>query len=232
MILERILQWSNIAYLVIVPLAAFAIYYLSLRVNAAKDRELEAHRVESNRQIAAAEARAAEANAIASRARLELAKLTEPRAIAPENQVTIIAELKQFEGQHFGFSVFPDPEPLALLRSIDTLLKSAGWLRVPAQIGVIAVDAAGSTAGTSHDSGVMVFVGPNNEAAEPALLALSQVLTSAGIPCRPARTEQLRDKTPKAIVINVGKKPVVAPQLGGRPDPIVSDGGAGQVQGQ
>lgn len=204
----QLLQVVSIACVVIAAVAAVPIYYVSQRVNAAKDRELEAHRTESSEKIAAAETRAAEANAVALQAQLELAKFTEPRSIAPENQAKFIAGLEQFKGQHFGFSVFGDPESLALLRSLDTLLKSAGWLRVSAQIGDIVVDAAGSTAGTSHDSGVKVFVGPGNEVAEAALLALCQSLTNAGIPCQPARTEQLRDKTPKAILINVGKKPV------------------------
>ena len=85
------------------------------------------------------------------------------------------------------------------------MLTSAGWLRVPSQIGDIVVDAAGNTAGTSFNSGVTAFVGPDNRDAEAALLTLSKALTVAGIPCQPRRTDQLRDK--KAIVINVGKKP-------------------------
>ena len=87
------------------------------------------------------------------------------------------------------------------------MLKSAGWLRVPSQIGAIVVDAAGNTAGTSNDSGVTAFIGPDNRDAVAALRTLSRVLTAAGIPCQSKRTEQLRDKTPTAILINVGKKP-------------------------
>ena len=213
----------------------FAIYHLSARVNVAKDRELEKYRTESRikitaaqaeaatavkiaeserfarakleSQVAAAEARAAEANVVASQARLELAKLKEPRTITPEDQEKIIAALKEFKGQNFGFTVFPEPEPLALLRVLDAVLKSAGWLRVPSQIGDIVVDAAENTVGTAHDSGVAAFIGPDNRDAEAALLNLSRALTGAGIPCRSRRTEQLRDKTPKANIINVGKKP-------------------------
>ena len=219
----------------IAAVTTLAIYHLAARVNAAKDLELERYRTESTiritaaqaeaaeamriaeserlaraeleSQVAAAEARAAAANAVASQARLELAKLTEPRTIAPEDQEEIIAALKEFAGQHFGFSVFQDPEPLALLRVFDAVLTSAGWQRVPSQIGAIVVEAAGNTAGTSSDSGVSAFVGPDNPDAEAALLALCRALTDGGIPCQPSRTEQLRDKTPKAIVINVGKKP-------------------------
>ena len=236
--LDKLLQWSNIAYIVCLLLAAgmtFVIYHLSARVNTVKDRELEKYRTESTikistaqaeaaramkiaeserlaraeleSQVAVAEARSAEANVVASQARLELAKLKEPRTIAPEDQQKIITALKEFAGQNFAFSVFRDPEALALLLSLDAVLKSAGWLRVRSQIGAIVVDAAGNTAGTSHDSGVTAFIGPDNRDAEAALRTLSRVLTAAGIPCRPARTEQLRDKTSKAILINVGKKP-------------------------
>ena len=236
--LEKFLQLTNIVYIGSVAIAAvatFAIYQLSVRVNAAKDRELETYRTESEiqisnaqaeaaeaikiaeserraraeleSQVASAENRAAQANAVALQARLELARLKEPRTIAPEDQEKIIAALKPFAGQNFAFSVFPDPESLALLRVINAVLTSAGWERVRSQIGSIAVDAAGSTAGTSHDSGLAAFVGPDNPEAELALLALSEALTAAGISCQPNRTEQLREKAPKAIVINVGKKP-------------------------
>ena len=87
------------------------------------------------------------------------------------------------------------------------MLKSAGWLRLPSQIGAIVVDAAGDTAGKSHNSGVGAFLGPDNLHAELALLTLSKALTDAGIPCQANRTEQLRNTSTKAIVINVGKKP-------------------------
>ena len=238
LVLDKLLQWANIVYIACVAIAAaasFAVYLLSGRVNAAKDRELKKYQTESQvnitaaqaeaaeamkiaeserlaraeleSQVAVAEARAAEANAVASQAQLELAKLKEPRTIAPEDQEKIVATLKEFAGQRFGFSVFPDPEPLALLRVLDAVLTSAGWLRVSSQFGTIVVNAAGNTAGVSNDSGVTAFVGLDNPAAENAVLAVCRALAGAGIPCQPSRTEQLRGKTPKAIVINVGKKP-------------------------
>lgn len=213
----------------------FAIYHLSARVNADKDRELEKFRAESEvkttaalaeaaeamkvaesgrlarakleSQIATAQARAAVANAAASQAQLELAKLKEPRTVTPEHQEKIITALQKFTGQNFAFSVFPDPEALALLRTLDTVLKSAGWLRVPSLIGAIVIDAAGDTAGTAHNSGVSAFVGTDDNTSRAALLALCESLTTARIPCQPNQTEQLRGKTPKAIVINIGKKP-------------------------
>lgn len=243
--LERVLTWANIIYLVGIGVtfaASFAIYWLSARVNAAKDQELarfqadsgariaasqaDAARaqeesanamaiVESERlarvqlesQVASAEARAAEANASAAKAQLELARIKEPRTLSPEAQDRLIEKLRPFSEQKFGFSVYPDPEPLALLRTLDVLLKAAGWQRVPSQIGSIEVDAAGETAGTAHDSGLSAFIGPDNEEARTALITLATSLTAEGMHCRPSRTEQLRGKIPKAIIINVGRKP-------------------------
>ena len=219
----------------VVAAATFAIYHLSARVTADKERELEKYQAESQiqiadaetaaakamkiaeserlarakleSQIAGAEERAAEANAVASKAQLELARLKEPRTIAPEDQEKVIAALKKFAGQNFGFAVFRDPESLSLLRTLDAMLKSAGWLRVPHQVGVIFVNIAGDTATASNEAGVTAFIGPDNPDAAEALRALSRVLTIAGIPCRTSPTEHLRDKTPKAILINIGKKP-------------------------
>ena len=234
---ERFLQWANVTYwvgLAVVLVTTVAIYYLSGRVTAAKDRELEEFRTESTVKIAAAqaeaaeaiqiaeserlaraelesqvalaEARAAEANAAASQAQLELAKLTQPRTIAPEDQEKIIAALQQFAGQHFSFAVFADPESFAFVRLIDDMLKSAGWLRVPYQVGNIFHHVAGSTAGTSAESGVGAFVGRDNLIAAPAVAALSKGLNDAGISCRKGLSDDLLDKTPKAILIVVGKK--------------------------
>ncbi len=80
MTLEKLLQSSNIVYLVSVGIAAVATL-AAARVNAAKDRELETYRAESTEdcvaqaEAAAAQAEAAEAIKIAEterRARAEL----------------------------------------------------------------------------------------------------------------------------------------------------------------
>ena len=241
MALDKLLQLANIVYMVsaVTALAmTFVIYQLSVRVNAAKDRELEKYQnestikitdaqaeaaeaikiAESNRlaraeleaQVAVADARAAEANAAAAQAQLELAKFKEPRTIAEKDQEKIITALKEFSGQNFGFAVFPDPEPLALLGVLNAMLKSAGWLRVPSPTGgsisISAAGAAGNTAATTLGTGVFAVVDPDNRDAVPALRTLSNALYAAGIPCRigPA-VEKIQDKT--SILIMVGKKP-------------------------
>jgi hypothetical protein len=154
----------------------------------------------ANESSAKAEARAAEAN-------LELAKLRDPRTLTPEQQDRIIAALKNFAGQKFSFSLYPDPESMAFLRIIDALLKSAAWERVPSQIGDIVVEAAGLTAGTAYDSGVGALIANDDEASKPAVIALASALTREGVPCAPHTNPELIGKTPKAILINVGKKP-------------------------
>jgi hypothetical protein len=158
------------------------------------------------RELAAALVRVAEAEARAAEANLELAKLRDPRKLLPEQQDRIIAALKRFTGQKFSFNVYPDPESLAFLRIIDALLKSAGWERVPSQVGDVEVDAAGSTAGTAYDGGVDALIAPDDENSKPALITLASALTKEGTPCTPHYNDRLIGKIPKAILINIGKK--------------------------
>ena len=85
MALDKLLQWASIAYIVCVAIAAvatLAIYHLSARVNAAKDRELEKYRTESTIKITAAQAEAAEAMKIAESERLGRAELESQVAVA------------------------------------------------------------------------------------------------------------------------------------------------------
>ena len=85
MALDKLLQWANIAYIAgvaIVAVATFAIFHLSARVNAAKDRELETYRTESTIKITGAQAEAAEAMKIAESERLARAELESQGAAA------------------------------------------------------------------------------------------------------------------------------------------------------
>ena len=227
---------AYIVFLAITVVLTYAIYYYSKQITDAKDRELKQYRTESEvkiataqlesakameiaeaeklarveleSQVAVAEARAAEANLAASQAQLELAKLKEPRTIASQDQATIIADLKKFTGQNYSVSVFQDPEAVALLRVIEDILKSAGWLRVKFPAGTITISAAGVTAAPSFGSGVWATLGPDDHASLYALVALSKALSRSGIPCRRAlHSAELQDKAPNTILIAVGKKP-------------------------
>ena len=225
-----------VATLLIVAFFSIAIYQLSKRVTDAKDRELEQYRTQSGvniaaaqaesakaiqmaeaekraraeleSQVAAAEARAAEANLAASRAQLALAKLKEPRTVVPEDQARMIADLTAFTGQKYSASVFQDPEALALLRILDAMLKSAGWVKVKFPNRSILIDVDGINAPPSFHSGVIATIGRDDDASAAALRALSDALSRGGIPCRRGlHSPELRDKSPNTILIAIGKKP-------------------------
>ena len=212
---EKILPWANVAYIVVVALGSYGIYQLNALVNANKDRELARYQAAAGVQIEQAkstaleaEARAAEANERAEQAQLELAKLKQPRTISDRQRESIVGHLSKFAGQHFGFSAYPDPEAHGLVIQLDAVLKSAGWVRVPSQLGAIEHDVAGDTVGDAAGSGLAAFIGTDNEEAEPAVKSLSGAFRFAGIQCTYNKTEQLVGKEPKAIIIHVGKKPV------------------------
>jgi hypothetical protein len=174
----------------------------------ASDAKATQQRVET--ELAKQKERTASAEKAASDAALALARLKQPRYLSPEQQETLIATLTPFAGQHFAFAVFPDPEPLALLRLLDTTLKSAGWVRVPSQIGRvggIAVEVAGETAATIFDTGIEAFIAPDDSESVPAQSALCSVLRACALSCETHRTPQLAGKTPRAITISIGKKP-------------------------
>ena len=215
MILEKILPWANVAYIIVVALGSYGIYQLNALVNANKDRELTRYQSDAGVQIEQAktkaleaEARAAEANERAEQAQLELAKLKQPRTISNDQREFIVRNLRDFAGQPFGFSAYSDPEAHGFVIQLDAVLKSAGWVRVPSQIGAIEYDVAGDTVGAAAGSGLSAFIGTDNEEAELALRSLSGAFRLAGIQCTYKKTEQLAGKEPKAIIIHVGKKPV------------------------
>jgi hypothetical protein len=102
----------------------------------------------------------AKAQKDASDAALALAKFKAPRSLSPEQQESLVSVLYPFAGQNFALAVFPDPEPLALTRLLNKLLKSAGWTRVPAQIqrnGGVLMDVDGETVAQISDSGIDAY---------------------------------------------------------------------------
>ncbi len=171
------------------------------------DQRLTAEKIELGKQ----QVRAANAEKAASDAALALAQFKQPRYLSPEQQNKLIAVLRPFAGQNFAFAVFPDPEPLALLRLLDGLLKSAEWKRVPSQIdrpGGVLVEAAGETAASIFDSGIDVYIAPEDTESVLAQHALCSALITDAIHCETHRTPQLAGKTPRAITISIGKKPI------------------------
>jgi hypothetical protein len=170
------------------------------------DRDLTDAKTELGRQ----QERTAKAEKAASDASLSLEKFKEPRTLSPEQQEKLIAILKPFAGQHFACAAFPDPEPLALIRLLDTLAKASGWRRVPSQIersGGVLMEIAGETAASIFDSGVNAYISPDDQESVPAQMALCSALMADGVQCETHRTPQLAGKNPRAITIAIGKKP-------------------------
>jgi len=158
-------------------------------------------------ELAKQKERTAKAEDAAANAALALAKFKEPRSLSPEQQTKLIADTKPFASQNFAFAVFPDPEPQALARVIDGLLKSVGWNRVPSQIqrdGGVLMDIAGESAAQISDSGIDVYIAPDDTESIPAQKAICSALMA--FHCETHRTPQLAGKTPRAITISVGKK--------------------------
>lgn len=213
--LEKMLPWLHWAYVAIVALGSLGLYHATSRVNADKDRELARYQADAGVQIEQAkgkaleaEARAAEANARAEQAQLELAKLKQPRTISPAHQARMIDDLRKYAGQSYSFLAYEDPEAHALVAQIDEILSQAEWKTVPAWKTVTVRQVAGSEVGTSAKAGVSVYMGPDYPKGKDVLLALSGLISQAGILCTPNRDEKWGEKEPKTIIIEVGKKPV------------------------
>ncbi len=155
-------------------------------------------------KVSTAEARIAEAEARALEAKLALEKFKAPRTLSKEQQDRIVAKLKPFIGQQVSFSVYPDPESIALSRVIVSMLQSAGWTKSPSQIGDIEIEGSG----VIYDTGVRAHIAPADiESTIGALNAFVSALTAEGIDSEGHRTDQLTGKRAKTINIAVGRKP-------------------------
>ena len=137
---------------------------------------------------------------------LELETLRQPRRLAEEQRQRIGEILRPFVGHKFSFNVYPDAESITLATEIDAALKSAGWERIESQVGDLVLTVGGATAGQTASSGVIAYVGPEDDVSIPALRALGAALTAEGIDCAIHKTEQLKGKVPPAIMIVVGSK--------------------------
>ena len=204
--LEKWLHWLQLSYIASLSLTfilTIVIYPLSKRVSDDKDKQIatiQARAVEN-------EARAEEARAAAAQAQLELARFKAPRTITADQSMAIVQAVQGFEGQHYAFSSYGDAEALDYVSEIDRVLKKAGWLRVPSQLGAVEVMVSGMTVGkTSGSRGVLVLIGEDNSESAPALATLAEVLNEVGIVCGKALSPTLKGKTPKAITIDVGQK--------------------------
>jgi hypothetical protein len=65
---------------------------------------------------------------------LRTVKESAPRTLTIEQQARIVSKIKPFSNTPFDLSVDPEPEALALLDIVDSILVSSGWLNFPPQV--------------------------------------------------------------------------------------------------
>ena len=227
--LEKILPWANVAYIVVVALGSYGIYQLNALVNANKDRELARYQADAKVQIEQAkrkaheaDARAALANEQAEQARLELAKLRQPRTIPPENRQEIMDQLARHKGQVFELAgAGLDPETMSILTELAATLTAAGWEHINSQTGRISASIAGVFIGAPvvADVGVTVLIwqtGPDERNDESTARVEKRMAASADLVnllnqrAGISTTTGIRDlpvKNRNSIRIEVGRKP-------------------------
>jgi hypothetical protein len=83
----------------------------------------------ANAAAAKAQSEVATATEQAARANLELARIRAPRSLNDLSHLSV--ELKKFKGVEYSFeTVYQDPEPIELVKTIDSLLQLAEWTKV------------------------------------------------------------------------------------------------------
>lgn len=229
MMLEKILPWANVAYIVVVALGSYGIYQLNALVNANKDRDLARYQADAKVQIEQAkskaleaDARAALANEQAEQARLELAKLKQPRSIPPEQEQEIMDQLAHHKGQIYELAgAGLDPETMSILTELVAMLTAVGWERMNSQVGDISASIGGVFIGAPvvAEVGVTVVVwqtGPNerNDESRPriekrmaAAVDLVNLLNQRGGISSTISIKDLPVKNRNSIRIEVGRKP-------------------------
>ncbi len=217
MVSAKVLWWSNFIYIVFVALGALTLSYLTNLVNAAKDRELARFRTEADTNIEQSRKDAAEANARAEEAQLELARITEPRTIAPEDQQTLVDRLTPFAGQLYDLTVFADSESQRLLWAIYRILNEAGWVYTNAhtsalQRGMSVRITRDLTVRTSSHAGLMASMQKDLRHDSPTAIALATLKVSmeeAGLDFSAGfRHHPIENVPSDLIVIAVGEKRV------------------------
>lgn len=161
----------------------------------AKDKQLAFDLKDKDLKIAEANERAAEAM-------LALAKLKQPRVLTGEQQERIFSKIKSFPGRSFAAYAFADQESINLANTIGHILFRAQWVAQRPDSD-IAIGMLGATVLT----GVQIEVAPSHaNLLKQASEALASALSAEGLPCKVAEVP-LREKSPNAIHVVIGKKP-------------------------
>jgi di/tripeptidase len=153
-----------------------------------------ARAAESNERAAKAEQAAAEAN-------LALEKFKTPRTLSAEQKQRLISKLQDFKGQTFSLNVVSDPEAVAFLQIIRTVLKDAGWIEIVSQVGDITIGGARMVT----ETGVKIEVAQNADLPHVLIAkTLDAALNAEDISSVPRHNSQLGNLS--AINVVVGKK--------------------------
>jgi hypothetical protein len=161
-------------------------------------------------QISDANARASEATAQASQAQLELQKFKSPRTISAEQAAKITDDVKKFAKTPFVLGVFQDAEALELLKQVDVILTSAGWVEQAWKGGGdIAYSRPGhANIGSTYVTGVFVQADESHMADfGPIVVILAKLLSDAGVDATPEVGKMPANTNIDAIKILIGQKP-------------------------
>jgi hypothetical protein len=213
--------------------AASAESHLAEALKRAADAEKETDTFEADiaaakKQAADAESHLADALQRAANSEAELERLKTPRSISRLDQ--FISDLKRFKGTKYAFqSVVQDEESINLLKSINEMLKQAGWERDKSIDGFPALlvygkEQADFSVPIGFGTGVQLFANAPDVPADwstvqisdlpvhlKAAIALNNGLGNTVIPAGKGNTggQIMVDKGDLLVIrIAVGKKPV------------------------
>jgi hypothetical protein len=206
---ETVFKAATIAALVLGGLgisAAFISAWVGYELTDIVQKDADRRIAEADARSKEAQARSDEANAHALEAQLELEKLKAPRSFTPEQQARLIEKLKPLAGQKYSPSVAGDPEAVTFHKLLERVLDSAGWVRVPSQLGDIQIDGAGIVYGVGvrvhiHKDASLDFV---NRAT-----LVTSALEAEGVAAIPQRNPELKEID--VINITTGTKPLNLP---------------------
>jgi hypothetical protein len=181
------------------------------KIDAARNEELAKLNNETAKLSADAEssrAAIADANARAMEAKLELARLTTPRTISPEQKEQIVNAIRPFSATPFDIFLQAEPEPLALMEQISEALVEAGWEWQGVPQIVALVRPGKPKVGLMTSTGIQVQIDSSKIADwERPILALANALATAGLEGVAAQQVDDGSVDATAVHVRIGKKP-------------------------
>ena len=187
--LETLSSFFNGAVVVLtafLAVAGFFAWKYSSELGALKDETLTRFKIESSKEIAAANERASLAEERAAEAKLALEKYREPRRPTDKQLDLLIERIKPFKGTKFDVGHNPDDrEQLNFLWYLEPAIPRAGWIRIDWKGGdMFRMNGwpGNHISGSASVINVSIEVHPVNlEKLKPAAEALAGALKEIGI---------------------------------------------------